>query len=306
MSSVILGLWPIAGITSPGVTKASGYETVQVAIDEGVNTFDTAYSYGFDGESDRLLGEVLRRPGNQSLSLSVIGKVGQRWTPARTRVIDGTAKQLTADAEASLERIGIDRFDLLMLHAVDPHVAIEQSAEAIDSIRRRGLADRVGVCTLDAFELRRFADVCPCSALQCPLNLLQPSSLDPLIQVAADSSIDVHVYWTLMKGLLAGGITREHTFEVGDSRHKYEIFQGDARARAHRVLDQLAVIAREHETTVALLSIGWALSQSGVSAALVGAKLAGQIRETAHASRLPPDVIEQMNRVVSDVMREDR
>jgi aryl-alcohol dehydrogenase-like predicted oxidoreductase len=59
VSPVAMGSWPITGITSVGVTEAPGLATLQAAADTSVNFFDTAYSYGYDGESERLLARAL-------------------------------------------------------------------------------------------------------------------------------------------------------------------------------------------------------------------------------------------------------
>ena len=298
LNPVILGLWPIAGITSGGATRDHSLATIQAAIDTGIDTFDTAFSYGFEGESDRMLGEVLRRKENREQPLRVIGKAGQRWTSERKRIIDCSPQQLTADAEASLARIGIERFEWFMLHAVDPQVDVRHSAIAIEALRRRGLAMKVGICNANAEQLSQFASECECSAIQCPLNLLQQETLDPLIKTASALGAEAHVFWTLMKGLLAGQITPDHVFDAHDSRPKYEVFQGAARQNAHGVIDRLAVIAMKYQTTVARLSIGWALSQLGVTAALVGAKRPEQILETASAEKLSEELLLEVNQAV--------
>jgi len=299
MNPIILGLWPIAGITSTGVTREQSLATIQTAIDAGIEMFDTAFSYGYDGESDRILGEVLRRDNNRNRPLAVIGKVGQRWTSDHRRVVNASPEQLIADAETSLARIGIERFDLLMLHSVDPDVDVEYSATAMERLRRRGLARRVGICNSTRHELIRFSDVALCSAIQCPLNLLQQESLDTVIKTASSFGAEAHAYWGLMKGLLAGKIDRDHVFGDGDSRPKYEIFQGEARRRAHDVVDRLASIANKHDTTVAKLAIGWVLSQPGVTAVLVGAKRPDQIVETAQSRKLDGEVLDEVNAAAS-------
>ena len=293
---IILGLWPIAGITTVGVTPRDARGTIQAAIEAGVTAFDTAYSYGYDGESDRLIGEFLRGDRDRFV---VIGKVGQRWSDRRRRVTDGSPETLTGDAERSLKRIGVDAFDLLMLHSPDPNVAIEASAEAIDRLRRRGLCRAAGICNANHDSRRRFASVAGCDAIQCPLNLVQPEMLAERIPDASDAGAEVHVYWTLMKGLLAGKITRDHLFAPGDSRPGYDVFQGETRRRVHDAVDELARLGKETGQTVAQLSIGWALSQPGVSAALVGARRPDQIRETAAARRLDADVIRRINEIVA-------
>ena len=284
-----------------GVNRPQSLATIQAAIDAGIDAFDTAYSYGYDGESDRMLGEVLRRSNNAGRSFFVIGKAGQRWTQRRVRVVDASASALIADAKASLRRIGIERFDLLMLHGIDPNVPIEISAGAMRQLRDRGLAASVGVCNVDEHELRAFANVVECAAIQCPLNLLQPDSLDPLIRVAASLGANAHVYWTLMKGLLAGKITRDQILDPADSRSRYEIFQGDARRRAHDIVDRLAIVAKDHDMTVSQLAIGWALAQDGVTAALVGAKRPDQIVETANSQPLHRSLLAVVDGVLQDI-----
>ncbi len=298
---MILGLWPIAGITSGPVSKADALATIQAAIDHGVNWFDTAYAYGFHGESDRLLGEVLSRKDNQSRKLCVIGKVGQRWNAQQQRVVDCRPEQLVADTEESLQRLSIDQFELLMLHCIDPAVEIERSAEALDGLRKRGLAKQIGVCNVTVSQLSTFASVVECHAIQCPLNLMQPESLNELIPAAASRGIRCDVFWVLMKGLFAGQIKRDHQFDKEDRRPSYEIYQGEWRERAQILMDGFETLAREHQTTVARLSIGWALSQPGVDYALIGAKRPEQIIETAKATVLEPSILQQMMQLVAKV-----
>ena len=300
-SPIVLGLWPIAGVTTIGVTEKAAHATIESAIESGIRVFDTAFSYGYDGESDRILGQHLEGDRQR---YQVIGKVGQRWTDDRQRVIDGTPKTLVQDTEHSLKRIGIDSFDLLMLHSPDPQVPIERSAATIAELRERGLCSSIGVCNVTAEQFDRFRQEVPCDAIQCPLNLLQRDSLDRLIPSCRDHQSDVYVYWTLMKGLLAGRIARDHVFAEGDSRPKYPVFQGAARERAHRVLDGMQQISNDRGLTVAQLSIGWALSQPGVTHALVGAHKPDQVRETAASRPLSTETVAAIDALVESASSE--
>lgn len=297
---VILGLWPIAGVTTIGVTERDAEATIGAAIDRGITCFDTAFSYGYGGESDRLLGKAIRGDRNR---FAVIGKVGQRWDSNQRRVIDGSPKTLIADAQTSLRRMGIDNFDLLMLHCPDPNVPIEQSAAAIASLKDRGLCKQVGLCNANPSHRQAFATEVRCAAVQCPLNLMQRQSLDSLIPDCVAADCEVHVYWTLMKGLLSGRISRNHQFLDGDSRPRYEIYQGESRRRAHEVLDRMRRVAEQSALTIAQLSIGWALSQTGVTAALVGARRPEQIIETAGSTPLDEDIVKRIDAIVEQVDR---
>ena len=101
-----------------------------------------------------------------------------------------------------------------------------------------------------------------------------------------------------MKGLLAGRIARNQIFPAGDSRPNYEIFQGEARRNTHDILDDMSRIANSTGLTLAQLSIGWALSQTGVTGALVGARRAEQVKEIAAAAPLATDVVTQIDEIV--------
>ncbi|WP_146528526.1 aldo/keto reductase [Novipirellula artificiosorum] len=289
---IVLGLWPIAGVTTLGVTPTDANATIAKAIEKGVTTFDTAYSYGYEGDSDKLLRPFLQRDRDR---FQVIGKVGQRWTASHERVVDGSPEQLTADAEESLQRLGIERFDLLMLHAVDPNVDVARSAAALVALKQRGLCQEIGVCNVTASERREFVASAPCRAIQTPLNMLQREALEQLVPDCLADQTDVYVYWTLMKGLLAGKITRDHQFAEGDSRPKYAVFQGDTRRRTHDFLDAIQPIADQLGLTIAQLSISWTLSQPGITAALVGAHRPEQIEETCGAMRLSSATVAQID-----------
>lgn len=282
---IALGLWPIAGITTVGVSAQDAEQTVTAAIDSGITTFDTAFSYGYEGESDRILGNQIKREREQ---YTVIGKVGQRWNSQRERIIDGSRQSLIADAETSLGRMQVEYFDLLMLHSPDPNVALDESAETLASLQKRGLCQRVGICNVNTEQLIKFQSVLRCDAIQCPLNLMQRESLRHLVPHCQQSGVNIYTFWTLMKGLLAGRISRDHQFAEGDSRPGYPIFQGTARERAHQIVDGMSRLGEEANLTTAQLAIGWVLSQPGVSMALVGGHTPSQIRETALARPLSP------------------
>ena len=302
--SVALGLWPIAGITTIGVTQEDAHATIREAIHRGITTFDTAYSYGYDGESDRLLGQYVH---SQRDDFHIIGKVGQRWNGQRKRVVNGTPEQLTLDAEESVRRLGIECFDLLMLHSIDRNVPLERSMITMCELHRRGLCHAIGICNVHAAELSEAQHIAELEsvrlhAIQCPLNLIQQDSQRELIPHAKQKGIQAHVYWTLMKGLLAGKIHRTHQFAEGDSRPNYDIFQGQQRENAHRIVDELVRLAQKLDSTPAALAVGWTLSQPGVEHALVGARKVEQVIEIAEAQPLETSTLEEINRITREVL----
>ena len=292
---LVLGLWPIAGVTTIGVTRQDARATIQAAIEHGITTFDSAYSYGYDGESDRLLGQCIGRQRDQ---FQIFGKVGQRWNSDRQRIVDASPKQLTCDAEESLRRMGLEYVDLLFLHSPDPNVALCHSAEAMEKLCRRGLCRRIGVCNVTQDQWKEFSSCVANAAIQCPLNLVQRQSQSQLIEPAGQAGQEVYVFWVLMKGLLAGKINREHRFPPGDSRPTYPIFQGDFRRMVHDAIDEIKLLGRAVGQTMSQMAIGWATAQPGVTAALVGARRPDQIVETAGTKPMSQDVVAKIDSII--------
>ncbi len=283
VSPVAMGCWPISGVSSLGVEDRESLKTLHAALDAGINFFDTAYAYGYDGESDRLLARVLAERGDEMI---IASKVGTHYDAERRRVVDGRPQTLLAQSREIVERLGVERVDVLYLHQPDPEVPLSESAGAIQEIVHSGLARYAGLSNADAAQLAAFHAVCPVAVVQPPYNMLQPDSVDAIAGFCRAHDIAVAAYWVLMKGLLAGKLPRDHQFDPRDRRLTYAIYQGAAWERAQDLLDQLRALARQLDCSVAQLVIAWTLQQPGLTVALCGAKRPEQIRETAAAMQL--------------------
>lgn len=284
VSKVGLGCWPFAGITSLGVDDRLSEETLLAALNAGINLIDTAYSYGFDGRSDRVVAAALRK---FSGSVVLCSKVGTHYNADRIRTVDGRPETITRHTEESLQRLGVERIDLLYLHQPDPNVLIEHSAEAFLSLQRRGLVRYVGLSNATVEETDRFHRVCPIVTIQPPFNMLQQDSVKDFRPWCAKHSVGMVVYWVLMKGLFAGKMSRDFQLDQQDRRRSYPMYQAEQWDLNQDFLDALRGIARRIDWTVARLVVRWSLEQPGITSCLVGAKRPEQIRETAEALSLP-------------------
>lgn len=286
VSGVGFGCWPIAGISSLDVTDEWSIKTLQAAFAAGINFFDTAFSYGYDGESDRLLRIALSDRRDQVVLAS---KVGSHYDQDRRRMVDGRPATLIDQAAKLLKRLAIEHVDLLYLHQPDPAVAIEESAGALAEIVGRGWARYAGVSNVNADQLNRFHAICPVVAVQPPFNMLQQSEWLAIRDICSQHSISGVCYWVLMKGLLAGKMERDHKFDPRDRRLTYDIYQGERWQRSQNFLDRLRSLSAELGCTVSQLVIAWTIRQPGIAVALCGAKRPDQIEETALSMSLNLD-----------------
>ncbi|NLF69780.1 MAG: aldo/keto reductase [Candidatus Anammoximicrobium sp.] len=278
VSPVAMGCWPIAGMTSLDVNDADSLATLQAALDHGVNFFDTAYCYGREGESERLIGRGL---GHRRDEIVIATKGGLHYDPQGKRLLDARPERLRRECEESLRRLGTDRVDLLYLHAPDPATPLAESAGALRDLMAAGKTRCVGVSNVTLEQLETFHAVCPLAAFQPPYNMLQRQIERDTLPWCRRHGVAVVVYWPLLKGLLAGRLPRNYAFPRGDGRAKYVMFQGDQWQKNQDFVDCLREIAQDLGRTVAQVAINWTIHREGITAALCGAKRPYQIVETA-------------------------
>lgn len=286
-----LGCWPLAGMTRAGVTREAAIATVRTALEAGITHLDTAYCYGEHGESELAIRAALIEHGGPAARDAVViaGKCGIHWepvpglSPPRRLVVDGHPKRLRAEAEESLVRLGTDRLDLLYLHSPDPQVPIEESAGELKRLREEGKALAIGLSNGGRTSLERFTSTCPLDACQMPFNMLQRDIEGDILPWCRSHGVGLVAYWPLMKGLLAGKMHRGQTFPATDSRHKYEIFQGEAFERNLDFVTQLRPIATRLGVALPDLVLAWTAEQPGITSVLFGATGPDQVSENTRA-----------------------
>jgi aryl-alcohol dehydrogenase-like predicted oxidoreductase len=299
VSAVALGTWPMAGMTSLEVNDADSLATVAAALDLGVNFFDSAYCYGANGESDRLLAQTLGAKRDQVV---IATKGGVHWEPSGQRVDDARPATLRRECEESLRRLNTDRVDLLYLHSPDRTTPVAESAGELKRLMDEGKTRTVGASNCTFEQLQQFADVCPVTAYQPRYNMLQREIEADILPWCRERGISVCVYWPMMKGLLTGKFGRNHQFDPRDGRQKYVMYQGDEWLKNQDFLDELRAIAAEVQRSVAQVVINWTIHQPGITVALCGAKRPAQIRDTAAAMKwkLSDAQMARINQAIAD------
>jgi len=320
LSPVAFGAWPIAGLTSAGTNDEDSVATIRACFDLGINHIDTAFCYGIHGESERLVARALC---TRRREMVIATKGGLHWDAEGKQAHDASPTMLRRECEESLRRLGTDYVDLYYLHAPDPKVPVAESAAALRKLMEEGKTRSVGVSNVTVAQLDQFAAVCPIAAYQPPYNMLQRQIEADTLPWCRARGVAVLVYWPLMKGLLAGKLRRDQSFE-GDSRRKYPMFQGEEYEKNLDLVEKLRAIAAggtgmspvgqvdnlphgkrqvgNLPHTVAQLVVNWTIHQPGITAALCGAKRPEQLRETALAAgwQLTPDQLARIDHALAE------
>jgi aryl-alcohol dehydrogenase-like predicted oxidoreductase len=309
VSALGYGCGAIGGLFTKG-DPAEQERAIARALDAGITYFDTAPSYG-DGTSEQNLGRVLRalNPGERAI-------VGTKVRLSADDLGDPVAA-IQRSAEESLHRLQRDSVHLLQLHnaitpdrtrsgAVDLAVVRGGITEGLQRVRERGLARHVGFTGLgDSAALYGAATSGLFQTMQSYFNAINPSAGYPgahggeqdfngLINVAAGAGLGVIAIRVLAAGALAAQPER-HT-NAGDPGGP---LQGDADYThdLNRAKD-LSWFATEAELEGPLeMAVRFALSQPGISTALVGYSDLSQLEDAirwAERGPLPPDIVEKV------------
>ena len=149
-SRLVYGCMRITGDNSPGA-RERGKRALRAAFDAGYNHFDHADIYG-GGECESLFGEFLRESPGIREELIITSKCGIRFPgqpeagdPAR---YDFSFDHIISSVEGSLERLGIDRLDMLLLHRPDYLFNAAEVATALETLVENGMVRQVGVSNM--------------------------------------------------------------------------------------------------------------------------------------------------------------
>ncbi|MFF7777803.1 aldo/keto reductase [Streptomyces tanashiensis] len=269
------------------VTDAGAEQAVHAAWDAGVRYFDTAPHYGL-GLSERRLGAALRsRPRNEYVVSTKAGRVleptpgapgddlanGFAVPATHRRRWDFSARGVRRSIEGSLERLGLDRIDIVYLHDPDDHAgpALDQAYPELARMREEGTVGAIGVGMNQADLLARFIRETDIDAvlLAGRYTLLDQRGLTELLPLAADRGVGVVIGGVFNSGLLADprpGATYDYTAAPPDL--------------LSRALGLKAVCER-HGVPLRAAALRFPLGHPAVASVLVGTRSAAEARDAA-------------------------
>jgi aryl-alcohol dehydrogenase-like predicted oxidoreductase len=245
------------------------------ALERGVNWIDTAAAYGF-GRSERIVGRALAGLTERPY---VFTKASLLEGPGRRVVHSLRRDSILREAEASLDRLGIDAIDLYQLHRPIPEADIEEGWAALAELKEQGLVRHIGVSNFDVEQLRRIRSIAPVETLQPQYSLVEREAEGELLPFAEREGIGVIVYSPMGSGILTGGMTRGRIASLPDDdwRRHDPRFREPQLGRALDLVERLRAVAARHDTTPGAVAVAWTLRNPSVDGAIVGFRRPGQV-----------------------------
>lgn len=266
--------------------------TVHRALGLGLTYLDTAPHYGL-GESERRLGLALAGMPRDGYVIST--KVGRRLRPrAPDEVVDGESyaggpplarvwdfsrQGVIRSLHESLERLGLERVDLLYVHDPDHHEpeAVASAFPALAQLRADGVIGAIGAGMNQAEMLARFVSAVDLDVVLVAgrYSLLDQSALVELLPACAARGVAVVVGGALNSGLLA------------DPRPGAPFDYRPAPASLVQRAASMREVCAAHDTTLLAAALQFPLAHPAVESVLVGARSPAEVEANAEAFATP-------------------
>ncbi|MDQ3587553.1 MAG: aldo/keto reductase [Actinomycetota bacterium] len=183
------------------------------AVDLGVNLIDTADSYG-PGVSEELIAEALHPYPDDLLIATKAGFL--RDGPGEWRTC-GRPEHLREAVEGSLERLRLDRIDLLQLHRIDPDVPAEDQLGTLTELREEGKIVHIGLSEISVDQLDHAQGITPIVSVQNRFNL-EDRAAEDVLDACEQRGIGFIPWYPLASGnLLREGSPLDEIAETHDA-----------------------------------------------------------------------------------------
>lgn len=258
-----------------GLDLDASLATLDEAVALGITMLDTAERYA-GGASESMIGQWLAsRDPAVTAGVQITTKVAPSYASGGDDAFDTAF--ITRVFRGSLERLGVDAVELLLIHAPDDATPVEDTLEAMESVREVGQAAHVGACNLDAAQLRaalHAADRLGITGYEVIQNGYSLLTIDDDLEVqamCADRGLAYTAFSPLAGGVLTGKYRRHEPPPDGTRMAlRPEGYDELLTPAVHDAIDSLRDAAGAHGVSCGGLALAWLLHHDGVAAPITG------------------------------------
>ncbi|PRX46863.1 aldo/keto reductase [Salegentibacter salegens] len=311
ISEISLGTWQIGGKWGSDFSDKTADETINTAIDKGINFIDTADVYEA-GLSEKAVGRVVR---SRSERIYVATKCGRQINPHTSE--NYTPEALTKYVEESLKRTGFEALDLIQLHCPPTEVYYRPEIfETFQKLKDQGKILHFGVSVEKVEEALKAIEYDNVETVQIIFNLFRQRPSELFFEQAKKKDIGIIARVPLASGLLTGKFDKNASFDKEDHRNfnrngeafdKGETFSGVDFDRGLEAVKKLKSLFPEVQN-LAPIALQWILKFPEVSCTIPGASKEEQLLSNLSVYDLPElskEKITEMNKIYDEYLKQE-
>ncbi|RYZ22964.1 MAG: aldo/keto reductase [Chitinophagaceae bacterium] len=286
-------------------------ELMGIAYDAGVNFFDNAEVYAA-GESEKLMGRVLKKKGWDRTSYTVSSKAFFGWRGKENKPNQSglSRKHLTEACHEALQRLQTDYLDLYFCHRPDKNVAIEEVVQTMNTLIQQGkilywgTSEWSGTEIMEAHRVAADYRLIAPSVEQPQYNLLEREKMEKeFLNIFRNVGMGTTIWSPLASGLLTGkyneGIPEDSRLALeGFDWLRDKLIADEKLAKVKHLAD----VAKELGVQQSTLSIAWTLTNPNVTTAILGATKRSQLEENLKALDVLPLLTPEVLQRIDDIM----
>lgn len=275
VSRLCMGGCPMGGYGWGDTQEKDFFDAINAAIDNGLNFFDTADTYGL-GQSEVTLGKGL---GNRRKDVVIETKFGVRYNNGKS-VYDNSPAYIEEALEKSLKNLGTDYVDIYVIHYRDGQTPIEDVVSKLEELKKQGKVRYLGLSNYHGEEVKEllpFKDKFVCC--QDEYSLACRKNEQDLLSLRDNFGMSPLTWGSLGQGILTGKYTKESVFATNDRRSRdiYVNFHGEKLLKNLEIVEAMRPIAENHRVSLAAVAVRFIMDYIRESVVLVGAKRPSQI-----------------------------
>jgi len=251
----------------------------------GINFFDCANVYSA-GAAEEILGRLIRGERDQVVITSKVGfPMGEGGNDKGL-----SRRNLQLSVEASLNRLGTDRLDVLFVHTFDPDTPMEETLRGLDRLVHDGKILYTGVSNWAAWQIALSLGVSACEGLssfaciQPMYNLVKRQAEVEILPLAEAEGMGVISYSPLGGGLLTGKYGATKRPEVGRLVDNTMYATRYGHASYYDTAEQFVSLARECGVSPATLAVAWVAAHPAITSPIIGARNLDQLEDSLAAA----------------------
>ena len=276
VSKLCLGTWGIGGAGWDSYSDESRMDAIKAALECGINFIDTAPAYNA-GKAECYVGETLNKLKKRR-EVVISTKCGNKFVDGKY-LRCGSKESILKQCDESLKNLKTDYIDIYLVHWPDPDVELEETIDAVSTLKKEGKILHAGVSNFSKEQIEEAQKSCKIEAFQ-PQYSLADRKDEKLIRWAYEQGLGIMTYGTLGGGILTGNYRKLRTFEQTDSRNRfYPYFKEPLFSKAMELLTIMDQIAEERNVSLAQIAEKWVIQKRFVSSCIIGAQSRARVEE---------------------------